>query len=572
MSDIPKGPAGIALAIADIQNQIFSLIEKSDSARCARVCRQWQETALDHVWSSMYSLIPLVQLLAPLELASSAGGKPNCPKSRLLKFSRNIRAKDWEKLMPYARRVRNLEIRLSETFSTKLDNSVFIELARCRRILSILPNLSALKVVRLPLYEHEGWPKHLFLFLHGGIQSLDLEIETVKQGDQALYLLFDDISEWCPMISELTINAGGDTIIVNFSISNFLSRLAYLKTFRINPCSLTQNVLNALASLQNLQTIQIIPIIFAYPPTKFQRLNTDGAFPQLKSIPLSGDLGSVCLLLGSPNAFQNLLELDLHDVDNHNEGTCELVHLYSLFNLIPRACPLLRRLAVKGNIVLEPQDEPILFIHAENLKPLTSLPHLEMLKLDLIHPIDITNGQIVDTFGKCNSLTTLVLSTKPLVWGFSTSLTLDVLLLLSEACPQLVELGLYVDAGVIPNTPDLLHVRGFRKLQILDLGASPIYDPENASLYLGSIIPSQCTFEVHSPPEMENEDMDVFFERWMEVKKLLPFFIQSHENSQKAIQALRQERDEQIGSLRVEMLAWRSRALGSETTAICHQF
>lgn len=68
MSDIPRGPVATALAIAEIQLQIFSLIEKSDSARCARVCRRWQKAALDRVWSSVDSLVFLVQLLAPLRL------------------------------------------------------------------------------------------------------------------------------------------------------------------------------------------------------------------------------------------------------------------------------------------------------------------------------------------------------------------------------------------------------------------------------------------------------------------------------------------------------------------------
>ncbi|KAH8113197.1 hypothetical protein DFH11DRAFT_1545300 [Phellopilus nigrolimitatus] len=507
MSDIPRGPVATALAIAEIQLQIFSLIEKSDSARCARVCRRWQKAALDRVWSSVDSLVFLVQLLAPLRLE---------PVSRNpLKFSRTITAQDWEKFMPYARRVRHLEIRLSETRSTRLDNSVFIELARCRKILPILPNLSSLKVEWLYLCGREGWPNHIFLFLHGGIQSLDLRIGVIEEGDQPLDILFDDITERAPLISEFTIHVGSVTENES-SISKLLSRLVYLKTFTLDPFSPSQTMLNALASLQNLQTVQLISDIGAYSSTKFQKLNADGAFPRLKSIPLYCDLESVCLLLGSPNAFKNLLELDLRNADIHKENTCELVHLYSLFNLIPRVCLLFRRLAVKGNTWSRVQDDPI---QAENLRPLTLLSQLEMLKLDLAHPIDVTNNQLVDIFGKCNSLTTLVLNTRPLVMRFSPSLTLDVLQLLSENCPQLIELGLYVDARVIPNTPDLLHARGFRNLQVLDLGASPIYDSGNVSLYLSRIIPSQCTFVISWSGGAQGRKTEGFIERWREVEK-----------------------------------------------------
>ncbi|KAH8113195.1 hypothetical protein DFH11DRAFT_1545298 [Phellopilus nigrolimitatus] len=123
MSNIPKGPAEAALAIADIQNQIFSLIEKSDSARCARVCRRWKESALDHVWNSMNSLIPLVQLLAPLNLVSLPAGL-----RKTLQFSRHLRAKDWENFMPYAERVKHLDMFLPET-PISLDSSIFFELA-----------------------------------------------------------------------------------------------------------------------------------------------------------------------------------------------------------------------------------------------------------------------------------------------------------------------------------------------------------------------------------------------------------------------------------------------------------
>ncbi|KAH8113194.1 hypothetical protein DFH11DRAFT_367404 [Phellopilus nigrolimitatus] len=421
-------------------------------------------------------------------------------------------------------------------------------------MLAILPNLSALKI---GVFSREGWLNHLVLFLHDGIRSFNLSwFFRIQEGDQTLDTLFDDITDWAPLISELIVSAGRITESVDSSIAKLLSRLPHLETLRTNPYLLQQSVLNALASLQNLQTVQLTQGIRDYHETKYQMLNTNNAFPRLKILPLCGDLESICILLRSPNAFQNLLELNIR-----NEGEYELVHLHSLFDLIPHASPLLRRLTMTCNLLRGPV---IGSVYSETLRPLTSLFHLEMLELESIRPIKLTTNQMVDIFGKCSCLTTLTLNTT--LSAFSTLLTLDVLRLLSEACPQLVKLGLHVDARVIPSTPDLLHVHGFRNLRVLDLRTSPIHDPGCASLYLSRIIPSQCTLVVHSPHEMADEEVGVFFERWKEVKRLLPFFIQSHEDSQKAIRALRQERDE----LRA-MLACRSRALGTEATATCHQ-
>ncbi|KAH8113190.1 hypothetical protein DFH11DRAFT_1744574 [Phellopilus nigrolimitatus] len=554
MSGIPRGPVATALAIAEIQLQIFSLIEKSDSARCARVCRRWKEAALDRVWSSMDSLVPLVQLLAPLKMWSRRR-KPDCHNPGALKFSRTIRAEDWEKFMPYARRVKHLEISLPEFAPVILDSSVFLELARSRRMLSILPNLSVLKIGSLELDEsldvHKGWSKHVLLFLHNRIRSLEIHIEDVDEGDKSLDVLFDDITEWAPLISELTIEIGSGKEGVNSSVSNLISRLAFLKTLRISPYSLSQSVINSLASLQNLRTVQLIPDIMKYHEYKYQRLNTDSAFPLLKSIPLCGELGSICLLLKSPNAFQNLLELNIS-----NEGKYELVHLHSLFDLIPHASPFLRKLTIS----CDPRKGPVIgSIHAEILRPLTSNSHLEILELDFARAIDLTASQMVDIFGKCGYLTTLTLNTG--LSRFSdTTLTLDVLQWLSEACPQLVNLGLYVDARIIPSTPDLFHVHGFRNLRVLHFGTSPIHDPGCASLYLSRIIPSQCTLVVHPSYVITEKGVNVFVEHWKEVKKILPSCIQSYKDSQEAIQVLRQERD-----------AWRSRALGAEASAIRHR-
>lgn len=49
---------------------IFSCAEKQTSARCARVCKDWIDAALNSVWADVTDIRPLLEILGPMILVS----------------------------------------------------------------------------------------------------------------------------------------------------------------------------------------------------------------------------------------------------------------------------------------------------------------------------------------------------------------------------------------------------------------------------------------------------------------------------------------------------------------------
>lgn len=72
-----------ALAISEVLELTFSLCRRRDAVQCARVCTSWKDLALDRVWRDLESLLPLFEILAPLDLLgeSSSGSSDDSSES-----------------------------------------------------------------------------------------------------------------------------------------------------------------------------------------------------------------------------------------------------------------------------------------------------------------------------------------------------------------------------------------------------------------------------------------------------------------------------------------------------------
>lgn len=55
-----------ALAIPEVLSKIMTYVNKRDQAICARVSKYWSEIALDRLWDTLASIVPLLELLCPL--------------------------------------------------------------------------------------------------------------------------------------------------------------------------------------------------------------------------------------------------------------------------------------------------------------------------------------------------------------------------------------------------------------------------------------------------------------------------------------------------------------------------
>ena len=64
--DIIVSPMLGVFDITELRRKIFHIEDKRTLARCARVCRSWNDDALDHLWEKLDSSIPLLSILSPM--------------------------------------------------------------------------------------------------------------------------------------------------------------------------------------------------------------------------------------------------------------------------------------------------------------------------------------------------------------------------------------------------------------------------------------------------------------------------------------------------------------------------
>ncbi len=57
----------------EILSEVISFVPLNDATQCARVCKNWLETSLDHIWADVPGFKPLFEILAPLSRPFSAG-------------------------------------------------------------------------------------------------------------------------------------------------------------------------------------------------------------------------------------------------------------------------------------------------------------------------------------------------------------------------------------------------------------------------------------------------------------------------------------------------------------------
>lgn len=65
---LAKSCSGLfAVLPIELLSKIFEKSDQKDCAAAAIVCRQWSNAALDELWRSLPSLMPLLNLLGPIE-------------------------------------------------------------------------------------------------------------------------------------------------------------------------------------------------------------------------------------------------------------------------------------------------------------------------------------------------------------------------------------------------------------------------------------------------------------------------------------------------------------------------
>ena len=72
----PQSSLTVVLDDEDLRERILSFGEDHDLVQCALVSRAWSNTALDVLWSSLESIVPLFSILSPLIVPNNPNAGP----------------------------------------------------------------------------------------------------------------------------------------------------------------------------------------------------------------------------------------------------------------------------------------------------------------------------------------------------------------------------------------------------------------------------------------------------------------------------------------------------------------
>ena len=83
------GSGSIALHVPELLERILRYTWQDTLANSARVARFWSELALDILWEELPCILPLLEIVGPLQLNESDGGWVRLYLSPLWKIANN---------------------------------------------------------------------------------------------------------------------------------------------------------------------------------------------------------------------------------------------------------------------------------------------------------------------------------------------------------------------------------------------------------------------------------------------------------------------------------------------------
>ncbi|KAG9041455.1 hypothetical protein FS837_012220 [Tulasnella sp. UAMH 9824] len=126
----PQKRASIQTIPPEVMSIIFGMIDKRTCVATCLVCRRWSGAAIDELWRSLPSLLPLFKLLGPLiDTDTDYDLHPDCV----------VTVQSWDIFRSYARRVRSLTY--NEVFKNDGISAGLIIRAIAANPEGILPNL-----------------------------------------------------------------------------------------------------------------------------------------------------------------------------------------------------------------------------------------------------------------------------------------------------------------------------------------------------------------------------------------------------------------------------------------------
>ncbi|GJJ07537.1 hypothetical protein Clacol_001739 [Clathrus columnatus] len=458
------------LQIQEILAIIFQTCPLSTNAICARVCRAWSDPALDALWREVKDLRNLLKLI---------------PAFFGDRFERDLAPADWVRFMRHARRIRSLE---HSDRRVTLDPSVFMALGISRPVFDILPNLRYLRWSA----HGENALAHAVLFMSPSLASF--EVFALSFAPRGIGTFFQTLQERSPHLRFFYLHAIGSVAPVESFLAGFLKSLTYLEVIQL-PCYWqTRNVVTALSTLKHLRSVRThVPsrTIYRGQTREVEDIRTitftDGCFPALKTFYIDGRrLSEIEHLLRKPHAPKHLTTLTIMSLQIENSAA-----LHDFIKVLAELCPSLRHIVLA--LYVSETSNPPSIINFDVIRPILDFPRLVGFKITHKEPLQITEDDIKEMAMNWHALETLHLCHDPYILeaeNIDSGLSPDCLLSFAEHCPNIKELGLYINATRWNRNEDLPPTpRPFGRLQRLHVGVSRVTHPNVIARFLSDICP-----------------------------------------------------------------------------------
>ncbi|KAG8221424.1 hypothetical protein J3R82DRAFT_1612 [Butyriboletus roseoflavus] len=473
-------------------------------ARLARTCRCFLEPALDVLYYEINDLLWLIKCM-PDDLWVVNGKR--------LSFNRPMQQSDWDIFLRYARRVRSLEFDRQCLSTTH--PKVYVALAQPPSPVVIFPRLVHF---RCGEYRMEAIP-FLMHLLQPTVVHVDIDN---LMSNPLTFAVLPLLPSRCPRIRQIMafrnfVFQRGDQALETFS--KVLCQLTELQTLRC--AELPDDGVLHLSHLPNLKILRmdLRLVSLDHIESAFGCIR----FPALQEVLLSAPSMSHSL------RFLRFIQSTSVDTINLNVDDETCAADYTAIFTSWASDPSYRNLSaidISEMQVWRDYDYKHI-IDITILRPLFQLKHLTSLKLETLCTFDLDDAAIKEIAMAWPLLETLDLSIRECGWEIPSKVTLPGLVPLLRHCPNLVLLGVVVDATVLPVNSTRLPGAGVRNtsLESLWLADSKITRPSLVASFLSTIAPNIEQIVSWNTPLLSGRNgMDKYLKRWKEVESSVRHF------------------------------------------------
>ncbi|KAJ7471651.1 hypothetical protein B0H11DRAFT_2283037 [Mycena galericulata] len=512
-----------ALSIAEIVENVCSHLgsrsldtpgtrpdESKALSALARVCRAFEDPALDMLWFYQRSLLNILKCL-PDDVWKAPLTTENHDSSV---FARRIMPLDWERPMVYLNRIRALvcvdDLDLYQQLQTSLPRDL------------LCPNLRDLT---WSPQSASAFP-HIFMFLGAQIQRITIGL----YGPDSQISLLPQLGIMYPGLLDVTVITPGwhrmNRPLLRQSITSFVSNLTSLKSLSLP--DLGREAFDYIAQLPTLRSLvlqhpsEFTPRIRIAPNadaaqlgfTSLEYLQIDAATPEFTT-------ALICSMKQAPvSSF--ITEFTppyqpLYLRDFYSSLAAHLSHdALSCINFTN-----------DWEDDLERDDMHIITGHI--LRGLFCFTNLTEVSLEPRMGFDIDDATVIEMTSAWPRIERLEFVTPAYhAQNPAARLTLNVFPAIARHCPSLSFLQIFLDTSVVPISTVAQPVQQ-HTLMALDVGHSSISDPLAVASFLSALfleLTTICTdHDGDRYPEIPREILqlsDVSHEKWKEVERSLP--------------------------------------------------